>query len=388
MNKFAVFEAIAVLVGTIIGAGVFVLPYVSVQSGMLLTLGWLAAVSFIIIFLHLSFGEIILRTKEKFCLPGYIGYYLNPVAKKFILLVTFIFFSFSLLVYLLLGSQFLETVLSVFFPENTFSLGLLVFSLWLCLSLVILTNGKKLSRINFYLSFILLCLFFIIALLAQPYFKINNLNLFRLDNSQWGWLIPYGVFFFGLNGLVAIPEAIKVLEKKQISKNKVKQVIILGTLIPLFCYLLFIIIVAGVSGSSTTIDAILGLKNILGNGIILLGACLGFLAVVTSYLIFGSYIKDSFISDFKWTPFISYFLVIAGPIFIYLLQLEDLVKLISFLGGMLGGFEGMMVLLVLQKAKKQGDLEPPYKMPLNKIFLIILILAFIIGAICQTFLVY
>ena len=97
MNKLAIFEAIAVLVGTIIGAGVFILPFVAVQSGILLTLGWLIAVSFIIIFLHLAFGEIILRTKEKFCLPGYIGYYLNPIAKKFILFVTFIFFSFSLL---------------------------------------------------------------------------------------------------------------------------------------------------------------------------------------------------------------------------------------------------------------------------------------------------
>jgi quinol-cytochrome oxidoreductase complex cytochrome b subunit len=73
---------------------------------------------------------------------------------------------------------------------------------------------------------------------------------------------------------------------------------------------------------------------------------------------------------------------------IYFLQLENLVKLISFTGGMLGGFEGIMILLVLKQAKKQSDLDPPYQVPLNTALVVILITAFIIGALCQTFLVY
>jgi hypothetical protein len=73
---------------------------------------------------------------------------------------------------------------------------------------------------------------------------------------------------------------------------------------------------------------------------------------------------------------------------IYFLQLENLVKLISFIGGMLGGFEGVMILLVLRKAKEKSDLEPPYQVPLNKTLIAVLITAFIIGALCQTFLVY
>jgi amino acid permease len=187
---------------------------------------------------------------------------------------------------------------------------------------------------------------------------------------------------------VAIPEAAKVLEKRQEDKRKLKKVIIAGTIIPALCYLAFMVAVAGVSGSATTLEAIQGLKGLLGGSIILLGAILGFLAVVTSYLIFASYIKNSFINDFKWTPFISYFLVIIGPLLIYFLQLENLVKLMSFTGGMLGGFEGIMILLVLRKAKEKSDLMPPYQVPLNKVLIVVLIIAFVIGALCQTFLVY
>jgi len=381
-----VLEAIAVLIGTIIGAGVFTLPYVAVHSGLVTTLIWLIIVSFIIIYLHLCFGEIVLRTKQDFRLPGYVGHYLNSSAKKFILLITFFTFSFSLLIYLLLGSQFLRVILNSIWANFSFPQGVLVIFLWLLLSSAILSKSQRLSKINFYLSFALLFLFFIVAIFAFPNFKTENINLFNFTN-HWGWLIPYGVLFFALNGMVAIPEASKVLETKGEDKKKLKKVIIIGTLIPAFCYLVFILAVTGASGSLTSIEAVQGLKGILGNGIILLGAILGFLAVSTSYLIFASYIKNSFINDFKWSRFISYFLVVVGPLLLFCLNLENLVKLISFMGGMLGGFEGVMLIFVLKKAKQQGEIEPPFQVPLNKVLIAVFITALVIGALCQTFLV-
>jgi len=387
MRKLAVSEAIAVLIGTIIGAGVFTLPYVAVHSGLATTLIWLIIVSFIITYLHLAFGEIVLRTKKDFRLPGYVGHYLNSSAKKLILLITFFTFSFSLLIYLLLGSQFLKVILNSVWTNFSFPQGFLVLFLWLLLSSVVLSKNKRLSRINFYLSFALLFLFFIIIIFALPHFQTENINLFNFTN-HWGWLIPYGVLFFALNGMVAVPEAIKVLEARGGKKEKLKKIIIIGTLIPALCYLAFIFAVVGASGSFTTLEAIEGLKGVLGNSIILLGAMLGFLAVSTSYLIFASYIKNSFINDFKWSRFISYFLVIVGPLLLYCLHLENLVKLISFMGGMLGGLEGVMLILVLRKAKQQGEIEPPYQVPLNKILAAIFITALVIGALCQTFLVY
>ena len=387
MKKLAVPEAIAVLIGTIIGAGVFTLPYVAVHSGLITTLIWLIIVGFIITYLHLAFGEIVLRTKKDFRLPGYVGHYLNSSAKKLILLITFFTFSFSLLIYLLLGSQFLKVILNSVWTNFSFPQGFLVLFLWLLLSSVVLSKNKRLSRINFYLSFALLFLFFIIIIFALPHFQTENINLFNFTN-HWGWLIPYGVLFFALNGMVAVPEAIKVLEARGGKKEKSKKIIIIGTLIPALCYLAFIFAVVGASGSFTTLEAIEGLKGVLGNSIILLGAMLGFLAVSTSYLIFASYIKNSFINDFKWSRFISYFLVIVGPLLLYCLHLENLVKLISFMGGMLGGLEGVMLILVLRKAKQQGEIEPPYQVPLNKILVAIFITALVIGALCQTFLVY
>ena len=380
-------EALAALVGTIIGAGVFALPRVAQQSGLLITFLWLLIVLVITIYLHLAFGEIVLRTSKDFRLPGYAGYYLGAPAKKLMLVTTFFTFSFSLLIYLLLGSQFLHTILITFLPSDLFPSGFLVVFLWLILSLIILSKRDRASKINLFLSFLLLILFIAIALYILPYFHWANVNFIN-QSSQWSWLIPYGVLFYALNGMVAVPEALKILQRKRAPKESLKKIIIFGIIIAAVCYLLFMITVMGVSGFATSTEAINGLKLILGPGIVFMGAMLGLLAVATSYLIFAVYIKNSFTNDFHWSAFISNFIVIGGPLILYFLHFANVVKLISFMGGMLGGFEGAMILLILTKAKQKSDLVPAFEIPFNRFIFLALFFALLIGAVCQIFMVY
>jgi len=380
-------EAVAALVGTIIGAGVFTLPKVAQQSSLLITVLWLGVVLMLVIYLHLAFGEIVLRTEKDFRLPGYAGYYLGAPAKRLMLLTTFFTFSFSLLIYLLLGSQFLNTLLSFFVPASLLPSGFLVIFLWLCLSLIILSKKDRVSKINLILSFFLLVLFVIIAFYSLPHFHLSNINFFNIS-QRWGWLIPYGVMFYALNGMVAVPEAFHILKRKRAPKESLKKIIITGILIAASCYLLFIVSVLGTTGAATTAEAIMGLKTVLGKGIVVAGAILGFLVVTTSYLIFAVYIKNSFTNDFHWSALISNFIVIGGPLILYFSHFVNVIKLISFMGGMLGGFEGAMVLLILYQSKKKTDLIPAYEVPLNHFILSVLFFALLAGALCQTFLVY
>lgn len=386
-NLLSQIEAVAVLVGTIIGAGVFTLPRVAQQSGLMITVFWLGVVLVFVVYLHLAFGEIILRTAKDFRLPGYAGYYLGAPAKKLMLLTTFFTFSFSLLIYLLLAGQFLQTILLSFIPIGVLPLGFLVIFLWLCLSFILLCKKDRASKVNLILSFCLLILFFVIALYCLPHFRLAKINFFQTA-LPWGWLVPYGVMFYALNGMVAVPEAAKILKRKKLSGEFLKKTIKIGIFIPAFCYLLFMTAVAGTTGALTTPEAIMGLKTVLGGQAVVLGAILGFFAVVTSYLIFAVYIKNSLINDFQWSPFISYLLVIGGPLVLYFLRLANIVRLISFMGGMLGGFEGAMILLILHKAKERTDLIPAYEIPLNRFILTAFFFILLIGALCQTFLVY
>lgn len=387
MRRLGQAEAIAAIVGTIIGAGVFVLPYMAVQAGLGISIVWLIIVALLALYLHLAFGEVVLRTRNDFRLPGYVGRYLGKEAKKFILLTTFLTFGFSLLLYLLLGTQFLKVIVQNIWPYFNFPQGIFLLLLWFFLSVVILSKNKGVARVNFYLSLVLLLLFFIIIGFALPHFQGGNINLFHFS-GRWGWLIPYGIIFYSLNGMIAIPEAAKILRDHNEGGKSLKKVIIIGSLIPTVFYLFFVIAVMGASGNATTLTAIQGLKGILGPFIAILGAGLGFLAVSTSYLIFANYIKNSFKYDFQWSPFISYFLVVVGPLLLYFLHLKNILKLISFLGGALGGLEGIMLILVFQKAKEHSDLQPAYSLPLKKNWYRWLIVALLVGALCQTFLAY
>jgi len=379
-------EALAALIGTIISAGVFTLPKIAQQSGLLITAFWLIAVLILVIYLHLAFGEIVLRTEKNFRLPGYAGYYLGSPAKKLMLLTTFFTFSFSLLIYLLLGSQFLQTILASFLPSNLFPSGFVVVLLWLILSLIILSKRDRASKINFILSFLLLALFVFISIYTLPHFHLANINF--VNSVKWGWLIPYGVLFYALNGMVAVPEAVRILKTRKAPKESLKKIIIGAIIICALCYLLFMITVVGITGANTTVEAINGLKAVLGNIIVIIGAILGLLAVVTSYLIFAVYIKNSFINDFHWSSFVSNLIVIGGPLILYLIHFANVVKLISFMGGMLGGFEGAMILLILNKTKQKSDLTPAFEIPFNRFIFIVLFFALLLGAICQTFLIY
>ena len=58
------------------------------------------------------------------------------------------------------------------------------------------------------------------------------------------------------------------------------------------------------------------------------------------------------------------------------------------MGGMLGGFEGAMILLILAKAKQKSDLVPAFEIPFNRFIFFALFFALLIGAVCQIFLVY
>jgi amino acid permease len=104
------FEAMAILVGTIIGGGVFVLPYMNIKSGIVMTNIWLVVLCAMVCLLHLIFGEIILKTKEELKIPGYAGKYLGKMFKKFLNFIVIFSLSFSLLIYIILANKFFQII--------------------------------------------------------------------------------------------------------------------------------------------------------------------------------------------------------------------------------------------------------------------------------------
>src|SRR3989344_8659560 len=106
--------ALSTLIGTIVGAGMFGLPFAIVQSGLLLSLFYFLLLGVCVTYLHLFFGEVCLRTPGKHRLIGYAGLYLGSWAKGLVTFSTIAGTIGALLAFLIIGGGFLKILLSPF----------------------------------------------------------------------------------------------------------------------------------------------------------------------------------------------------------------------------------------------------------------------------------
>jgi len=109
-----------------------------------------------------------------------------------------------------------------------------------------------------------------------PYMNISNFQNFKVAHN---WLTSYGIIFYSLTGLAAIPMTLHLLREKKAKTNNFKKVVIVGSIIVAIAYLLFMNSIAMVSGGLVSEDAITGLIQFVGKPVIFFGALIGILAV-------------------------------------------------------------------------------------------------------------
>lgn len=323
--------------------------------------------------LHLVYGEVVLRTKEKHRLPGYAGKYLGSWAKRLAVFAKSFGLLSALLAYIIVGAKFLGVLLPGLFSNQTIS-GLVF---WLVLSLVVWRGIKTIAWMEFSMAVFLIALMAVIVFWGAP--QINFANLVSRDLSKV--VLPYGVILFALSGAGAVPEIKEILAKG--SKKKLFRVIVLGTLIPAFLYFVFALVVVGVSGKATTQEAIQGLAQFLGKNVAFLGALFGILAVSTSFLLWGINLKNTFVYDLKIKKALAVVLVLGIPILLFLFGIRSFVGVIGLAGVVIGAIQGTLILLMSRKAKKLGDRQPEYSLKLPSVLLYFLIVLFILGAASQ-----
>lgn len=368
------FYAIATLIGTTIGVGIFGLPYAFAKAGFFVGLAQLAILGAAVILVQLMFGEIILRTKEKHNLPGYIDKYLGKRWETMISISVLVGIFGSMVAYVLVGGTFFKLFFNHFgllngAPESAF---FVIF--WLFLTSFILFGLKVIEMIEFGMTIFLLITISAILIFSFPH--LNTFNFFIFNGMDF--FLPYGVILFALSGSVAITEVREILVGQE---KKIKLAIILGALVAIMVYALFVFIVVGVTGTSTTEEAMTGLNNIVGGPIYALGIIFGILAIATSYITLGYYLYETFLYDFGINRNLSHIMIAVIPITFVLFGWRNFIGIIGFLGAVMGGFESIAMILAYLKAKKTGDRTPEYSLKIPHFIYYFLILVFALGII-------
>jgi len=362
--------AIAVLISTIVGVGMFSLPYIGAQSGFGIAAITLLFLTIIITIVHLLYGEIVCRTEGKHRLVGYAGIYLGHWGKKIVSISVVVGFYSSLLVYIIVGGDFLGVMFSgiVNAPPIFFNLAFFIIG-----SIALYAGIKFVAKLD-----LLMGLLLIIIVLLFFYLGFSRLNIENLKTLNWGnFFFPYGATLYSLAGLSIIPEIKDFFRKEE--NRKYKKVIIWGTLIPATLYLIFIITVIGLTGGGTTEESISGLSGILGGKVLWTGAFFGFLATITSFFGIGISLKETFICDYKINKNLAWFLVCFVPLLLLGLGVYNFIIIIILTGALLGAIEGSAVVLIHRKAKKLGSQVADYNLKIPTIFSYAIILIFVVG---------
>ena len=362
--------AISILVGTCIGAGFLGIPYVASKVGFFPAIGYIILLGIVILLVNLYLGEISLRTKGDYQIPGYAKKYLGKTGITLSKFAT-IFVIYSAVIAYMLGIG--ESISFLIFSNSNYVILFGVFvglfmSTFLWKGLPVL---KKFEKIGVGIILALLVLIFIIFIK-----DVNTINLLTFNLSSI--FLPFGVVLFALLSFHAIPEVRLVLHNNE---KKMKKVLIASVLIVVLFYSLFTFLIVGSQGANTPEIATLALGSIF--------IILGIFAMFTSYLALGNALIQDFMFDNNFKKRKAWFLTSIIPILIFVFiklvasEFFSFTKVLSIGGSVSGALIGILVLFMIKKAKQKGDRKPEYSIPLNWFIIGLLILVFATGIIFE-----
>jgi tyrosine-specific transport protein len=371
MSKKVLFEAIATLVGCMMGAGILAIPYVIATAGFVTGLVNILVLGAVMLMIHLYLGEITLRTKGCHQLTGYAGKYTGKTGKYLMFVSMIIGIYGAIIAYILGGGEALASLTGLQ-PLLCSAIFFGVISWFIYVGLDAIERSEAFAMP--------LVLLIVIIIVIMGVTRINSAHLSEFYFSKL--FIPYGVVLFAFIGTSAIPEMKEELEKQ---KKDLKKSIIIGSSIPIAVYLLFALSIVGVLGKGTHQIGSLGLTAILGEKMAFLGAIFAILTMSTSFLALGLALKELFWYDYGLRKNTSWLLACFVPFLLFLLinlgNLADFVTILEVAGVITGAITGILVVLMVMSAKKKSERKPEYSIYINKLIAFVLIALFILGAI-------
>ncbi len=331
------FEGLGLLVGMIVGAGMFALPYSVVSAGIWWSLFYFVLVGGVVTVFHTLYGHILFYHPERKRLPGYTREYFGPVGYWVAFLSRFLSYLGYLLVYGVLAGLFLSYIV----PVSSKSLTVLFF---VVSGLVLLLKPKRANMLNAWLAAILIGFIIFLFLILAPRLHFEDMPL---HGNGTDWFLPYGIFLFAFSGASVIPKVVDVFHEQH--RKLFFQTVLAATILVGFLYFLFILSIVGIAGHTVTPDALGSLRASGGGTLFMIGTIIGILAVVTSYFALGLELMFTFEYDAAWPHALAWAVSSLGPLALYLLGINNFILILGVVGAVGVGIEGILILLLARK---------------------------------------
>lgn len=329
-----VWRATLLLLGTIVGAGIFAVPAMIGLWGIIPSTVAFILLTGMLVGVHLYYGEAILRSKTKRVhLMGTATQWLGPFAGHAAGSVQSLQVFGSCLAYLILGGQFL----SLLFAHISIPLLYWQIGFWVIGASIVLFGLKMVSRAETIFTWMLMAVIGVIVF----FFAIRaDVSIFFLMPTGWGGFEPYGIFLFSLLGIVGMPEAAELVGY---DARRLRKAIIRSTLLAAVLTYTYGVTAWMASGGGLTRDA-LGVVAYLPVVIAWLIPLFGFLAIITSFISSSLDLRNLLQRDVHAAPLISWCIALGVPLILLFITPRDFLSTVGFVGSMFGA--GIAILVV------------------------------------------
>ncbi len=335
MKKF--FLAVGVIAGTIIGAGIFSLPYIFTELGLLTGFFYLLIFAGIYYFIHSYYLEILRSEKIgdhhfSYFAKKYLSKFWGSVSSGLVVLELV----FSLTIYLILSRIFAGLVFG-----GTSLWFVVIF--WFLGSLFIFAKDRFLGWAEFFGGLgILVIIIFVLGGGEGGGIEVSLVN----ELSLFDVLIPFGPLLFAFAGRAAISKVVDL--GRGVKDFPWKKVIFWGTFLPIFVYMLFVFGVLRVT-PDVSVDALSSLSGLPSEFLLGIGL-IGLLTLWTSYVVIGGNVYDILDDDAKGKK-VAFLVAVFSPLVLYLIGLNDFLSVISITGGVFLAVEAIFVITIWLKMK-------------------------------------
>ncbi len=364
------------MIGALVGVGVFGIPYAFAQSGFIIGLLELIGIGALLIISEFMFAELALQTDGNHRLIGYIGVYLGGFWKDVSTAAVCVSTWGGMIAYMIIGGKFLHWLLGGVFG-GTFEWYAM--ALTLAVGMFVYRGVKMAAHLEVFVMSALIFLFVFVILLCVPQIQVSHLQTF-----DWKHVFtPYGVMVFALSSIGIVPELKALLGAR--AKKDLGHIILLGMSIVIVLYALFALAVVGVTGAGTTPVAFDGLIHVFGTPFRIITTLLGSLTVFSIFVMVGIQLMDIIELDFSLPRRVSWSMTMIVPVVCFLFGLQEFIRLIGFIGGVFGGFLGIMIAWAYLRMKRSPVCTKKHCLNFPNVLSVCVILLFLGGMFLEVY---
>ncbi|HRH32130.1 MAG TPA: aromatic amino acid transport family protein [bacterium] len=345
-RKKALWQGARPLIGSVVGVGIFGLPFVFSEAGYVFGLVELVIVASLALLTYFIFADLLVINKEHVRFVAVVGHQLGPVGRVVAAVAFFGSLWGAMLAYVIVGGQFIANVLHPWFGGPLFHYQL---AFWLIAASAMIGGSLFVRRLQ-----AVLIPFFVVMIVGLALFAIPHLHVEYLTASDPGrMLLPFGALIFAFSGFAAVPESREVLGRR---KQLIRPSLILSVVMVTLLYGLFTLAIVGMTGPFTSHQAVEGLRFVAGPWLSIFVSVIGLCTVFTAFVSVGNSVMNSLLYDFRGRFLSSWWLAVVVPLCVFLFGARDFIQVIGATGGLLGGLSGIVLVLAYERARLTAQL--------------------------------